>query len=235
MILRFPTGLYLRQIPLEPEDVGNVTYTISNEDPATSVGNFIIFPVAEKLKKRAPKVYTDEQRRANLGDLIYSVSSGGNTVEGRNTKLFEVGQILEFTDEAPTSEIDAVGDRFEIQHNTNLLDLEGLGLTAAEIQQLNVDSAALEKELETQLTFLMDQTADTNAAIKDLQKTINEANKALSALAVLGDSEDIIAKITIKRDVALVEQQGAIALKDELNTALEQTRDKLLAISELVR
>jgi hypothetical protein len=235
MILRFPTGLYSRQIPQEPEDVGNITYTISNEDPATSTGNFIIFPIAEKLKKRAPKIYTDEQRRRNLGDLIYSISSGGNTIEGRSTKLFEVGQILEFTDEAPTSDVNAVDDRLEIQHNTNILDLEGLGLSAVEIQQLNVDSAALEKDLEAQLAFLLDQTADTNAAIKDLQKTINEANKALSALAVLGENDDIIAKITETLDTATTEQEAAITLKAELNLELEQTRDKLYAISELVR
>jgi hypothetical protein len=214
MILRFPTGLYSRQIPQEPEDVGNITYTISNEDPATSTGNFIIFPIAEKLKKRAPKIYTDEQRRRNLGDLIYSISSGGNTIEGRSTKLFEVGQILEFTDEAPTSDVNAVDDRLEIQHNTNI---------------------ALEKDLEAQLAFLLDQTADTNAAIKDLQKTINEANKALSALAVLGENDDIIAKITETLDTATTEQEAAITLKAELNLELEQTRDKLYAISELVR
>jgi len=236
MIVRYPTGLYSRQIPLEPEDVGNITYVISNDDPATAVGNFIIFPIAERLRKRDGRVYTDEQRRAALGDLVYSISAGGSTIEGRSTKLFEVGQILEFSDVvALATDVNSISNRLELQHNTNLLDLSGLGLTAAEIQQLNIDSAAREKDLENQLAFLLDQTADTNAIIRDLQKTINEANKALAAVAVIGNNSDIVAKIVAARAAATIEQAAAMALKNELNQDLKQTRDELYSISELVR
>jgi hypothetical protein len=235
MIIRFPTGLYKTQIPQSPSDEGNVTYTISTEDPASSAENFIIFPIAEQLKTRSSRVYTDEQRRARLGDLVYSISSGGSTVEGRNTKLFEVGQILEFTDESTTSGLDSVQKTLEIQHNTNLLDLEGLGLTEDEMEQLGKNSSALQKQLERQLSELKNQITDNNAAIKDLQKTINEANKALSALAVLGGNEDLVAKVTTTRDEAQIDQNLLIDETTLLNTLASQTRDKLYAISELVR
>lgn len=236
MIIRYPTGLYSKQIPQDPEDAGNVTFTISNEEPDIAAGNFIIYPIAEKLRKRSSRSYTDEQRRKNLGDLVYTVSTGGNTIEGRSTKLFEIGQILEFTDiEQESSDLNAVSDKLEIQHNTNVLDLSGLGLSEAEIAIISTNSAAVEKELENQLTALLDQIADTNAMITDTQKTINEANKAISALSVLGNSDDIIKKIEDKRNAAIVEQSTLMNEKDSLNQQLTQVRDQIYAISQLVR
>jgi len=236
VIIRYPTGLYSKQIPQDPEDAGNVTFTISNEEPDIAAGNFIIYPIAEKLRKRSSRSYTDEQRRKNLGDLVYTVSTGGNTIEGRSTKLFEIGQILEFTDiEQESSDLNAVSDKLEIQHNTNVLDLSGLGLSEAEIAIISTNSAAVEKELENQLTALLDQIADTNAMITDTQKTINEANKAISALSVLGNSDDIIKKIEDKRNAAIVEQSTLMNEKDSLNQQLTQVRDQIYAISQLVR
>jgi methyl-accepting chemotaxis protein len=235
MIIRFPTGLYERQIPQEPDDVGNVTYTISNEDPLTSTGDFIIFPIAERLRKRSNRVYTDEERRATFKDLVYSVSSGGNTVEGRSTKLFEVGQILEFTDENLVSEITSVSDELEIQHNTNLLDLERLGLSNDEISQVSTDSAKTQKQLEAELTATLNRASDVDAEIKDLQKTINEANKAISALEVLGTGSGVLDKIKETMDEAKTKQQVLIEEKADINKELVSLRDQIYSISELVR
>jgi hypothetical protein len=236
MIIRYPTGLYRSQIPQDPSDSGNVTFTISNEEPATSGENFILFPVAETLRKRPDKVYSNEQRRATLGELVYSITSGGVPASGRSTKLFEVGQILEFTDETPEIvSVDAVPGRLEIQHNTNLLDLEALGLTEEEAAALMVDSAAAEEQIESQLTETQDQIAENKAVIIELQKTINEANKALDALAVLGGNEDVIEKITETKDEAQAEQTELSADTENLITLSAALQNKLFAISQLVR
>jgi len=235
VIIRFPTGLYERQIPAEPEDTGNVTYVISNEDPLASTGNFIIFPIAEKLKKRSSRVYTDQERRATYRDLVYSISSGGNTIKGRSTKLFEIGQILEFTDENVASEITTVSDELEIQHNTNLLDLERLGLSDIEISLVSTNSAEIQKQLGIQLSAALDGAADVDAEIKDLQKTINEANKAISALEVLGADNSIIDKVKEKLAESESQQQALIEEKSALNTELTSLRDQIYSISELVR
>jgi len=236
MIIRYPTGLYVDQLPKQPSDEGNVTYTISNNNPSTSQGNFIIYPVAEKLKKRSTKHYNQEERRATMGNLVYTLTSGGVSAVGRSTKLFEVGQVLEFTDEEPSvSGVDSVPNRVEIQHNTNLLDLEALGLTEAEAIQLQVDSATLKEQLEIQLTDTQNQIADNKSSIVELQKTINEANKALSAIAALGEDEDFAAKIRQTKQNAEDEQSTLIVQTNSLEALASTIEDKLLAVSQLVR
>ena len=236
MIIRYPTGLYKDQIPQQPSDSGNVTFTISNEDPATSGENFIIFPIVEQLKKRPDRVYDSEQRRARLGELVYTITTGGTPASGRSTKLFEVGQMLEFSDSMVESvSVDAVPSSLEIQHNTNLLDLEALGLTEEETAELMTDSAATEEKIEAQLTETQDQIAENKAVIIELQKTVNAANKVLNALNVLGGNEDIVERITKTRDDAQVEQTELGVETEDLIALSTALQNRLFAISQLVR
>jgi chromosome segregation ATPase len=171
-----------------------------------------------------------------LGELVYTITSGGVPTEGRSTKLFEVGQILEFDETIESIGVNTVQNRLEIQHNTNLLDLSGLGLTDSEIDSVTTDSAQFKEELEQQLTYVQNQIADGKAEIVELQKTINEANKALAALSAMGEDDDsVINKITETRD-------SAIAQRDQLSTEIAglittstELQDKLFAVSQLVR
>ena len=235
MIIRYPTGLYKRQIPSEPSDVGNVTYTISNEDPAVSGESFIIFPIAERLKTRPDRIWTDEERRERLGELVYSLTFGGETKEGSSQKLFEVGQILDFTDQTPEGvSTDLVPNQMEIQHNTNILDLAGLSLSQEEINELVKDSASSMSTIEVQLTSIQNQIADNKSIIESLQKKINEANKVLDALSVLED-EELTEKITKVRDDSITAQNLKISETNTLITESTGLRDQLLAISQLVR
>lgn len=236
MIVRYPTGLYSRQIPTSPSDVGNVTFTISNEEPSELPGDFILFPIAEQVKKRPPKVYTNQQRRVRLGDLIYTVTGGGVTSDGTNVKLFEVGQVLEFTDtEIGSTDTNIVPDRLELQHNTNLLDLESLGLSESDIISITTQSTSLEDLIEAELTTIQNSIADDKSAVTNLQKKINEANKVLSALNVMGGSEEIKAKIVKTLNDAMAEQATKIAETNDLIAQSAELRDKLLAVSQLVR
>jgi hypothetical protein len=235
VILRFPTGLYANQIPQDPEDTGNVTYTISNEDPLTSGEEFILFPFAEKSRSRGARVYTNDERRAALGDLVYTIDMSSAPITGTSRKLFEVGQVLEFTDEeiadvAPN----LVGRDLTLQHNTNLLDLNSLGLSDNEISKIESDSMALKEQLDEQLTALMNVIEDNETEIANLQKSINEANKAMAALLVLEDTESY-QKVQQTRDQAMSNQQTLIATVNSQLGNSQVLRDKILAISQLVR
>jgi len=235
MIIRYPTGLYKRQIPTEPSDVGNVTFTVSNEDPTVSGESFIIFPIAERIKTRPNRVWSDEERRDRIGELVYSMTAGGESKEGNSQKLFEVGQILNFTDQIVEGvSTNVVPNRIQIQHNTNMLDLESLDLTQEEINELVKDSASSMSIIEEQLTAIQNQIADNKSIIESQQKRINEANKVLDALGVLED-EELTSKVTKVRDETIAAQTLKI---NETNVLIAQSaslRDKLLAISQLVR
>jgi len=100
---------------------------------------------------------------------------------------------------------------------------------------LMVDSAAAEAEIESQLTETQDQIAENKAIIIELQKTINEANKALDALIVLGGNEDVVERITKTKDDATAEQTELSAETEELITLSTSLQNQLFAISQLVR
>jgi hypothetical protein len=235
MIIKYPTGLYVDQLPSKPSDVGNVTYTISNNDPSKAQDNFIIYPIAEKLRKRSPRIYNQERRRVSLGDLVYTITKGGVSSVGRSTKLFEVGQFLDFDDVSTIAMFNTTSDRLELQHNTNLLDLSGLGLTDEEITQLTNDAASFKEELEIKITATQNEIANNQSEIADLQKTINEANKALSALDALGESGDIKQRITNTKDVSITNQSVIIEETDGLITEVTTLQNKLFNVSQLVR
>jgi hypothetical protein len=222
-------------LPKGPSDPGNITFTISNNDPSKIQGNFIIYPVAEKLRKRPPKTYDRERRRVSLGDLVYTITKGGVSSIGRSTKLFEVGQSLEFDDETIEANFNTPPNQLELQHNTNLLDLAGLGLTDDEINQLTNNAASFKENLEKRITVLQNNIANNQSEIIELQKTINESNKALDALNALGESDEIKDRITKTKEES---EQNQTLLIDQTNTLISELtilQNKLFDVSQLVR
>lgn len=236
MIIRYPTGLYSRQIPSSPSEAGNITFTISNEEPLSLGQDFLIFPVAEQLKKRAPKAYDTNYRRSKVGDLVYTVTFGGYPIDGNSAKVFEVGQVLEFTDQVlPSVSVNVTPDKIEIQHNTNVIDLSEFGLTQDEISSVTIDAASIKDQIESQITTIQNSIADKKAQITDLQKKINEANKALSAVGIIEGSGVISEKIIQSRNIASEQQIITINEVEELNSTLTSLVNELLAVSQLVR
>jgi hypothetical protein len=155
MIIRFPTGLYqdAGQLPVDPDDSGNVTFVISNDDPSRSTALTLQLPVAEELRKRDPLIYSDLVRRTAFGELVFTLVEANRNETGTNRKTFAVGELLDFTDE----EIDlpdtkSVPKQIDLQHNTNVLDLEDAGLTEDEIVGLSLASTARKKQLQAEVT-----------------------------------------------------------------------------------
>ncbi len=235
MIINSPTGLFSSVLPKTESDSASVLYTISNQSPPEERGVFVILPEAESLKGAPPKIHTDEERRAAVGELVYTISKSNRDIPGSNRKLFEIGQFLEFVDNtAPTLSTDNTPSEVLIQHNTNVLDLEDLGLTEEEIAALTSDSEVKKKELELQLSNLKSEIAGLKSEIGESQKRINEYNKAINAIKVIGNAE-ITEKLETSRDAEIVSQGQLVELHNNKISESEDIYNQLLDISQLVR
>lgn len=248
MIIRYPTGLYKSILPKDGE-VGNVTYTISNNDPPRQFVRLVQLPVFEELQTAPDRLFDDLERREQLGELIYTIATSSRSDPGSNVKLFEVGQVLEFEEEPPIETVNTTyaPSNIDLQHNTNLLDLEGAGLTEEEARVLTVSSqtkiASLEREYLTIQTSI--QNLKTN--ITENQKKINETNKTIRAVREINDiaeddleyDEGAIGEIYQKllTSLASLESQRDQLITDVNAKSIEaeEVYKSILRISELVR
>ena len=96
MIIRFPTALYDSVLPQAPEYGGNVTYTVSMEDPPRIFQTTIRLPPAVERREKTDKIIDDDTRRIHLGERIFTVSRTNKSITGSGKKQFEVGQVLTF-------------------------------------------------------------------------------------------------------------------------------------------
>jgi hypothetical protein len=243
MIITAPTGLYKSILPGETE-VGNITYTISTQSPPKTLVNAIQLPFAESITPAPDKIFDEETRREQFGNLIFSVSQSNKNIAGSNTKAFEVGEILSFENLSPVEEIVTVKapEDVEIRHDTNLLDLESLGLTTEEIDELTTKSAARQLMLEGDFVVKQNEIKTLEADISETQKTINENNKTLKAVRGLLGIEDnetsddpIFQKLSRNQEVL---QETLDQLIEDRNQAAVEAADiyqDLQRVSELVR
>lgn len=240
MIITHPTGLYAQagQLPTNPEDSGNVTFTISSDDPARSIALVLQLPVVEELRPRPPLIFNDAERRLSVGELVYTLISANRTQTGTNAKLFDIGEFLEFDDiddelELPTISAQSVVD---IQHNTNLLNLPGAGLSDEEIDEVTELSTQRKKELEDEVAALQGQIDSTKSAISENQKQLNETRKIIDAVTELGSGGSVILDNLVAREETLtVERTELITTLNQLNTDLVSAINSLLKVSTLVR
>lgn len=245
MIIRFPTGLYqdAGQLPENPSDAGNVTYTISNEEPKRPQDATFQLPLAAEIAERPPLQYDDKTRRAQLGPLVFTYVDAKQTVPGSNRKLFEVGQYLDFSsEEIDLPEQTPVPAVVEIQHNTNLLDLQDAGLSEDEISSLIDLSTTKKKDLENQLAFIQNQISDQKIAITENQKQINEVVKIISAVRVVVNipegstqSDPLLDQLLARQADLELARTALISELNNLNTQATTTLNALISVSELVK
>lgn len=248
MIIKFPTGLYKSILPQGVES-GNITYTISNNDPPRTFVRLVQLPVAEELQPAPDKIFDDEERRAQFGELIYTIATSSRSDPGSNTKLFEIGQVLEFEENPPEEEIQTLRapEGIDIRHDTNMLDLEAAGLTQEEIDLLISDSQAKLAEFEKEYLNIQTDIKNLKTQITENQKKINETTKTIRAVREIngipaGDlnyDEGIPGEIYQK----LLSNLAALELErderiSELNVAsadAESVYRSIIRTSELVR
>ena len=237
MIIEFPTALYIPILPSSPEIAGNVTYTISSEDPPRQSQILQQLPAAEILKPLPSKVFTPEENRAVLGDFIFSVSRSSRSETGSNKKQFEVGQFLDFGDQDTFGDLTVteVPQKIDLQQNTNLLDLESLGLSTRESDTVTTQASAKFDEILEELNVIKTKIDDNKISISENQKSLNETEKTISAVELLDDVEDILADLRNTAEELISEREDLISNTNILNEQAKQKYNDLLKIRELVR
>lgn len=244
MIIGFPTALYTASIPQEASESGNVTFTVSSEDPPRSTETFFQLLRSEEIRGLPPRIYDEITRRLTFDQLIFTVSTGTQRKAGAGTKAYEVGQLLDFDDIQEPDDVDTlnVPDVVELQQNTNLLNYAELGLTDEQVEELLLGANQRFNEEVTNLNVTKSAIADKESDIKDNQRLLNETNKALDASrAVFAGSTDVTSGNQIIEQLEEKQQQledVRVVLVDELNALTAQANEiynKILDLKEVVR
>lgn len=244
MIIRFPTGLYKSVLPAGKES-GNITYTISTQDPPKTNVRITQIPPGEEFQPAPDKIFDDATRREQFGDLIYTIANNSRSLPGSNIKQFELGEILAFEENPPQQEVQSLRspDSIEIRHDTNVLDLSSLGLTDEEIVVLVAGSEEKQAELEQEFNDKNIEAKNLDTAITENQKKINETNKAIKATREVFDipegdltfDQPIYQKLLetlAKLEVLRVE---LIIRRNDIVPELREITQAIFRVSELVR
>lgn len=239
MIIRYPTALYKSVIPDQPSDSGNVTFVISNTIPPRDEQVITRLPPAIERRKRSASQVTLAQRLSDLGPQIVTITRLDTVAIESNKKQFEWGQVLEFL-ETSAEPLDPmrVGD-VEIQHNTNKLDLDSLGLSDEEITKIQTDARTNLDLLYDQLKTAKSWRQTTEVALVENQKFQNETQKAIAAVEQLLLFDTSIQSTLDKLQLKLTELQDINAqLREDASTAASQAFelvDRIRDLSQVVR
>ena len=196
MIIRYPTGLY--NLFGSIENAPNVTWYISNDDPPRSKDVTIKIPPSEEIRQIPTSPVDRKVRRKAYGDLVYTINEVNNRIANSGKKQYGEGDILDFTEDDRDDLSIPRGKRVEYRHDLNELDMESIGLDEKDIEKFNSEVYDKKEELENQYLSIRQDIEDIEINIKETQKKINESDKALSAVKILGDSE-LENKIIVKK------------------------------------
>lgn len=243
MIVKFPTGLYSNILPQEPQDGGNVTYTISNNPPPRTNLVFPKIPPGIVDRRRTPRDPDVLKRRDVVGDLAFTISQSRRDIEGSSDKVFETGQVLEFSD-APIKSLDPmlVSQKTETQHDAGRINYEPLGVDSDDQQLISDTSLATHKALSDQLNTVRQQRKNAEQIVVANQKIINDSNRTINALEVIqeqspttdGDVDDLIAKLEQKKNEAFVARNQATEAANALAAEATRIQDELRTVSTVL-
>lgn len=234
MILKAPTGLYERLLPQGPTDSASVTFSISNNDPPpVPLIQTVVAPQSVVFAPDPPST----SNRDDYGDLVFSIVEGRSSTAGSNKKAFEAGEIINFTSDDFVSTSTAV-NKLTIQHNTNVLDLSGLGLSADDIALISQKSDEAIELKRTEVAALQTDIIDLRIAIRENQKTINECTKAIKAVEVTfsgSSGADILEKLASKMSTLEAERTYLNGQLTSKSAELVVAQDELIDLSQVVR
>ena len=242
MIIRFPTGFYRDVIPQDVGVPGNTTFIISNTSPPRTNLTFPKIPTGVVLRQRDVIPTTLAQRRVQVGELIFTVSSAKRLELGNNSRQYELGDILDFTTgDAPVVDPMLVNEVTEIRHDTNMLDNASMGLSDVDTAVIMAASIQAQAALTDQLNVLKQQRADTEQVVTTQQKIINETNKTISALQAIQlqtpspDVAALIDKLTARQVEATSVRDQAISSANDLATQADNILTQLRAVAVVVK
>lgn len=235
MIIKYPTGLYRDQLNYFLTTT-NVTYNISGNTPNRSNILFIQLPLGEKLRVSEIPL---ERNRANLGDLIFTVSTSKNDKSQSSQRLFETGTILEF--DAPESVLtpSEIGvSASEISHNLFYLDYDRLGFNNQDVGVIN-DAVNVSFDIKTQrLNDLKKSYSNTYTNVQNISRSNNEIKKAIGALELANETGALTDYINkLKNDIITGQEQlaAASASLEVLSAEIIRENDALRSLGALVK
>ncbi len=244
MIINYPTGFYMEAINLPPGVASNITFTISSTVPPRSQLLFVKTPVGLSRKRRSPRVYTDQERRATVSQLAFSVSTSTGSIAGNGMKQYEVGQVLDFGGAQSIQVLNPmlVASTSDIRHDTNLMDYGAAGIDAATQAAIESESATAFDELTAQLNDVVEERKNYEIQSQDTQKLLNEVNKILdglrSVVAVNPTSSTLYAAIVeleAKQTMLLALQESLIVSANDAATRAIDIQVKANKVAQLVR
>lgn len=243
MIINFPTGLYKNVLPSKPEDRGNVTYTISNDDPPRSGVLFPKIPRGIQIKPRIPKMSAVVLRDA-VGSLVFSVSKATKSLTSDNIRQFETGQVLNF-DDVEVKEITPmlVNEKTEVRHDVTAINYDKIGVTADEQHKIADLSYSVYQSLIKELNATKRQRADAEEVVSSSQKLINETTRTIDALTVVDsnsvvtdtDISHLIDKLKLKRDAEIIVRDAAVINADTFAGQAEKLVNELRHVATVVK
>jgi hypothetical protein len=243
MIVYFPTAYYETELPKGPSDAGNVTWTCSSLPPPRST--LFVDQITAMLATRLslpPRVPGDLARRPTRGDLVFITGAADASLALYGAKQYEAGQILDFVNGTPLQlDPQLVASATEMRQDTNYLDLSKLGFSAAESAVIMVQADAMTRALLDQLNLYRQQRADVETQLSNSQLTLNEAQKAQQAIAVILEvspsqgMQDAYDRVTTQIASITAQQQALVTQGNTLAAQSQATQDDLLTASQLVR
>lgn len=220
MILDFPSGFYQTVIPPAPENRGNVTYTISNEEPPR--GALFFLKIANNLLAASPSLIASEPQ----GDVQSSTlrSFRNQTVIG--TPSFPIGAILDFNE--PFKELDAQSASLNVnvdfpRYKADDTDpVNGKLIQAYETYQdrlLKVAQSSLSKQaeienIERSINTMLSSLEATREALKIMENDSDLLAIEESLNAKIAASETKIDELTVEIEVL---DQQRVELTDSIN------------------
>lgn len=231
MIIEAPTALYQSILPVG-QAAGNISWTISSNDPPRQSSTIPLLTNTDEYKELPKMIFNPACREFGVGEYVFNLSYTLASKAGAGRKQYESGQIIEFTQEAlPDVDQLTVPDTVELQQNTNLIDLESLGLTEADVAVLDTDARKNMNLAIDDLNTIQANINTTKISINDNQKLINETRKAVSAASALFDIENPIVKKLLEKQYELVSQRDVLV--SQLNTYISQANEKYDTIQRL--
>ncbi len=233
MIINFPTGFYADALPQTPEESGNITFVISNTRPPRSDLLFPKIPKGVDDRRRVVSPFDPVVDREQVGDQIFSISRAARSEEGSNIQQFEVGHVLSFDDTAVrATDPMLVRETTELRHDVFRVDFDALGLSDDEQELINDETARARNTLIATLNTAKRERADAEVRVAELQKSINNLNRAIDALQIVTDNDattesevdDLVAKLTAQLTATQTALDAAI---ETANTQAQVASDAL--------
>ena len=236
MIIKYPTGLYLDQLPLKPGQAGAFTWIISTELPRRPNTLLQQIPLTKQLQSSSIAQFDSEERRQVYGKLLFTITHAHTSKDLSNSISFEVGRVLSTSDISVVETLIAASpDTIDIQHNNNKFNLNSAGLSSDDINFIEIQTRAKLTALRSEFNTTKIEVITIQNNIKEYQKLIGELESTIETMELISGSEDILIKLNNRKVETSIKLEAAIVQEEVLLVKVSEIYDNILKVSVLVR